>query len=148
MKWKQINWENTAMKLAGTLVGVAVGGATKKALNESKAVEGLAGEGKNYLVPVVLAVGGAVMSASVNNEFLKNAGFGVTAVGGASIVNELAGKEVITLNGVSGVRGIRGIGRIPRRIPNQGVSRGVGNPSYNAGMGTFNAGMGSFVGCF
>lgn len=140
------------MKLAGTLVGVAVGGATKKALNESKAVEGLAGEGKNYLVPVVLAVGGAVMSASVNNEFLKNAGFGVTAVGGASIVNELAGKEVITLNGVSGVSGVRGLGRglgrMVRRIPAQGVSRGVGNPAYDAGMGNFDAGMGSIVGCF
>lgn len=135
MKFKSVNWKNTAMKLAGTLVGVAVGGAVKKTLNESNAVEGLAGETKNYLIPAVLAVGGAVLSASVNDDFVKNAGFGVTAVGGASMVNELAGKEVITLNGL---KGVRGVGRLPRRYPSQIAMRstaGVGKTSYEEGMG-------------
>lgn len=141
MKIKSVNWKNTAMKLAGVFAGVVAGGACKKALNESNAVEGLAGDAKNYLVPAVLAVGGAVLSASVNDDFIKNAGFGITAVGGASIVNEAMGKEVITLNGV------RGLGRMPRRIPAQGVVRGVrgmGIASLEAGM----SGTGLVDGCF
>ena len=128
MKFKSVNWKNTAMKLAGTLTGVVVGGALKKALNESNAVEGLAGNATKYLVPTLLAAGGAVVSASVNDDFIKNAGFGMTAVGGAGIVNELMGKEVITLNGV------RGLGRMPRRIPSQVATRGIGTLSLEPGM--------------
>lgn len=137
MKFKQVNWKNTALKLAGTLTGVVVGGAVKKALNESNAVDGLAGNTKGYFVPALLAVGGAVVSASVNDDFIKNAGFGMTAVGGAGLVNEVMGKEVITLNGV------RGLGRMPRRIPAQGV-RGMGVTSYESGM----SGMQGVQGCF
>lgn len=137
---KVSNVKSLAMKLAGTFTGVALGGTIKKALNQSTAVEGLAGEAKDYLVPVIIAAGGMVMSASVQDDFLKNAGFGVSAVGGASLVNQAFGKEVITLNGV------RGLGRMPRRIPAQGVARttyGVGRTSYENGM----SGMGNLSGC-
>lgn len=126
MKLKNVNWKDATMKLAGTFVGVVAGGIVKKTLNESNAVDGLAGSAKNYLVPAVMAVGGAVLSASVSDSFVKNVGFGVSAVGGAGLVNEAMGKEVITLNGV------KGVGRIPRRIPSQ--VRGLGITSLEAGM--------------
>lgn len=131
MKLKNVNWKETAMQLAGTFVGIAGASWIKKGLQENETVSGLAGNAKNYLVPGVLTVAGAVMSASVNDKFLKSAGFGMTAVGGASILNEVTGKNIVTISGVNGVGSVR------RAIPSQRrMMRGIGNVTTTyPGMG-------------
>ena len=119
-------------------------------ISENKAIEGLAGESKDYIVPAIISVGGAILSAASNDNFMKSAGFGVTAVGAAKIVNRVAGKTVVSLGSVNSAR------RMPRRIPQRSIS-GLGNTiaPLPAGMGrTFNQqgsalpGMSGQVGCF
>lgn len=146
MKLKKIDIKDTAIKLAGTFIGIAAGSATQKYLSESNTVSGLTGNGtvKNYLVPSVVAVAGTLCSACSNNDFVKSFGFGVTAVGGAQIVNQVAGKELIALakgsnNSLAAIGNsdLGRVNRIPRRIPNRALqpkTNGVGD--LMPGMGT------------
>lgn len=97
MKVANIDIKKTAIGVVGTLIGVAAGSAAKKALTSSQSVEGLAGNAKNYIVPGIIFLGGAVAAGMTNDEFLRPASLGMAAVGGASIANELAGKQLVSL---------------------------------------------------
>lgn len=149
MKFKSVNWKETATQIAGTFAGIVAGSFVDKQISENQAVEGLAGEAKDYLVPGIVAVGGALVSAASDNKLAKSFGFGVTAVGSAKILNRAAGKTVVSLGGVGSVR------RMPRRIPQR--MRGVGEVemkmipgvgrTYNSGFKAM-PGMSGQTGCF
>lgn len=144
MKFRNVNFKETATQIAGTFAGIVAGSFVDKTIDQSKAVEGLAGEAKDYIVPSIVAVGGALLSASCDNKVMKSVGFGVTAVGAAKILNRAVGKTVVSLGSVGSVR------RMPRRIP----QRLKGVETVYAGMGrTFQQdaafpGMSGNVGCF
>lgn len=149
MEFKSINWKDTATQIAGTFCGIVTGSFVDKQISDNETVEGLAGNAKDYIVPSIVAVGGALVSAASDSKVVKSFGFGVTAVGAAKIVNRAAGKTVVSLGSVGSAR------RIPRRIPQRSV-RGVGDVPMKMipGMGrTFQPGqalpgMSGNVGCF
>ena len=130
MELKSVNLKDTGLELAGTFLGIIGGSYIDKAITENKTVEGLAGEAKDYIVPTIVTVGGAILSASVKNKFVKSVGFGVSCAGGAKIVNRASGKQVVSLGSVNNNR----VRRIPQRM------RGIGYiKELPAGMGrTFN----------
>lgn len=128
-KVSNIDLKKTAVSVLGTLVGVAAGSAAKKVLSTSTTVEGLAGNAKNYIIPSILVAGGAVAAGMTNDDFLRTASLGMAAVGGASIANEIAGKQLVSLGSASSM---------PRRIPMQRGTRGVAGPVMLPGMGNAN----------
>lgn len=149
MKFKNINWKDTATQIAGTFAGIVAGSFVDKQISDSNTVEGLAGNAKDYIVPSIVAVGGALVSAASDSKVVKSFGFGVTAVGAAKVVNRAAGKTVVSLGSVGSAR------RMPRRIPQRSL-RGMGDDSMKMipGIGrTFQPasaypGMSGNVGCF
>ncbi len=120
MKFRNVNWKDTATQIAGTFCGIVAGSFVDKTISDSNTVEGLAGDAKDYIVPSIVAVGGALVSAASDSKVVKSFGFGVTAVGAAKVVNRAAGKTIVSLGGVGSVR------RMPRRIPQRSV-RGLGD---------------------
>lgn len=123
MKVANIDIKSTLVGVVGTLAGVAAGSILKKSLTTSPTVEGLAGNGKNYIVPTIILLGGAVVSGMSQDKLINSAALGFSAVGGASIANELAGKQIVSLGRVGSVGTMKRIPRTrPVRIPQQGVS--------------------------
>lgn len=142
---KKVNWKGTALNVAGVITGVVGGSVLKKALKGSQTVQGVAGNASGFLIPTVVSVAGAVLSGMTNDNFLKNASLGVTAVGGAGLINELCGREVVTL-GATDTRAVRSTSVVmPRRLPKQTSVRGIG--STMPGMGSTMPGMGGTFGC-
>lgn len=156
--FRKVDWKETAIQVAGTFLGIAAGGTAQKYLSDSKAISGL-GSGTvvaDYVVPTVILGAGAFCSASAKSSFLKSFGFGVTAVGGAKIVNQVAGKELVSLsaskvseqsntNNLAVVETNLGrlgrTNRIPRRVPsrlwtNTSKTAGVGSAELMPGIGT------------
>lgn len=127
MKVANIDIKDTATRVAGTLAGVAAGSILKKNLTTSQTVEGLAGEAKNYIVPTIMLLGGAVISGMSSNKMINSAALGFSAVGGASMVNELFGKQVVSLGRCGSVGRVNTARRYPA-IPRQSM-KGV-EPLY------------------
>lgn len=154
----RVNWKETGIKMAGTFVGIAAGSAARKYISGSNTVSGLFGgnTAKDYFVPGVLAAVGAVVSATCKDEFIKAVGFGATSANGAAIVNQLVGRELVTLKGLGntmpGMGGMRGIGcngmgvinRIPRRVPQKvsGLDSINAMPGMSGGVSGTLPGMG------
>ncbi len=151
-KFRKVNWKDTAIQVAGTFLGIAAGGTAQKYLSDSKAISGLGDTAVDYLVPSVILGAGAFCSASAKNSFLKSFGFGVTAVGGAKIVNQVAGKELVSLSASKGSEqtnasnlalvetNLGRINRIPRRVPSRLLNQardvnGVGSAELMPGIG-------------
>lgn len=144
---KKVNWKGTVLNVAGVITGVVGGSVLKKALKGSQTVQGVAGSASGFLIPTVVSVAGAVLSGMTNDNFLKNASLGVTAVGGAGLINELCGREVVTLGATGATKPVRSSSVVmPRRIPQQTPIRGIG--STMPGMGNTMPGMGGTFGCF
>ncbi len=153
--FRKVDWKDTAVQIAGTFLGIAAGGTAQKYLSGSKAISGLGSTAvADYLVPTVILGAGAFCSASSKSSFLKSFGFGVTAVGGAKIVNQVAGKELVSLSaskgatsGVAVVESNLGrVNRIPRRVPSRlwastNKTEGVGGAAaLMPGIGTVGVG--------
>lgn len=135
MSVANINLKSTVTSVTGAMVGVAAGSALKKVLTPSSEGEGVSGNAKNYVVPTVILLAGAVASGMTNDKFLGSAALGMAAVGGASIANELTGRQLVTL----------GATNYPRRsfsAPHQRL-RGVGNllPGMSGQNQTMQPGM-------
>lgn len=127
MKVANIDIKSTLVGVVGTLAGVAAGSILKKSLTTSPTVEGLAGNGKNYIVPTIILLGGAVVSGMSQDKLINSAALGFSAVGGASIANELAGKQIVSLGRVGAVGKVSSARKYPA-IPRQSM-RGV-EPIY------------------
>lgn len=127
MKVANIDIKSTLVGVVGTLAGVAAGSILKKSLTTSQTVEGLAGNGKNYIVPTIILLGGAVVSGMSQDKLINSAALGFSAVGGASIANELAGKQIVSLGRVGTVGKVSSARKYPA-IPRQSM-RGV-DPIY------------------
>lgn len=117
--------KTTTTEVVALVAGVAAGSWLKKQFGGAQ----LLGEGSSankYVVPSVLTIAGAVASAMTENEIMRPAALGVAAVGGAGLVNELAGRSVVALGNAGGALPVTS-GRIamPRRIPQQTPVRGV-----------------------
>ena len=127
MKVANIDIKDTLVGVVGTLAGVAAGSILKKSLSTSQTVEGLAGNGKNYIVPTIILLGGAVVSGMSKDKLINSAALGFSAVGGASIANELAGKQIVSLGRVGTVGKVSSARKYPA-IPRQSM-RGI-EPIY------------------
>ena len=147
---KNLNWKKTALNVAGVITGVVGGSILKKALNGNQTIQGVAGNASGFMIPAVVSVAGAVLSGMTDDNFLKNASLGVTAVGGAGFINELCGRDVVTLGATGNVKPVRSSSIVmPRRLPQQtpvNPVKGVG--STMPGMGSTMPGMGGTFGCF
>lgn len=147
---KNLNWKKTALNVAGVITGVVGGSILKNALNGNQTIQGVAGNASGFLIPAVVSVAGAVLSGMTDDNFLKNASLGVTAVGGAGFINELCGRNVVTLGATGNVKSVRSSSIVmPRRLPQQtpvNPVKGVG--STMPGMGSTMPGMGGTFGCF
>ena len=147
---KNLNWKKTALNVAGVITGVVGGSILKNALNGNQTIQGVAGNASGFLIPAVVSVAGAVLSGMTDDNFLKNASLGVTAVGGAGFINELCGRNVVTLGATGNVKSVRSSSIVmPRRLPKQtpvNPVKGVG--STMPGMGSTMPGMGGTFGCF
>lgn len=121
---RKAEWKDTALSAAGVITGVAVSGFIKKSLTK-ETLEGLGlnGEVSNYVVPGVLTAIGIAGAGFVSDKFTRSAALGITAVGGAGLLNELAGKEVVSLGNAEQVA-IPGIGSNRKAIP------GIGRTPY------------------
>lgn len=106
MKISSIKLKETAETVAGIIVGVAAGSQAKKALSKAASSQLEGDSAKNYIIPGVLAVGGIVAHAFSEHKFLKAASLGLTAVGGAGLVNEVTGKQVVALGDVDDSNGV------------------------------------------
>lgn len=150
--------KETATDVISLVAGVAVGSWLKKQFGGTQLLEGAA---NNYIVPTALVAAGAVASSMTNNEWLKPMSLGIAAVGGAGLVNELAGRSVVALGNAPSMPVTSGRVLMPRRIPTQTAVRGVSKGGQAVlpgigmagaelpGMGAELPGMGKCVnGCF
>ena len=152
MKLKNVDFKDLGVRIAGTFVGIAAGSLAKDAISSNSTVEGLAGEATGYLAPALVSLAGAVVSAAMDDKFMKSAGFGITASGAATIVNKIAGKSVVSLSGTGKVGKVGNVGKIgatrmPRRVPAR--INGVG--SIMPGVGrteTIQSQLPGMAGCF
>ena len=86
MKVANIDIKSTLVGVVGTLAGVAAGSILKRTLTTSPTVEGLAGNGKNYIVPTIILLGGAVVSGMSQDKLINSAALGFSAVGPGHLV--------------------------------------------------------------
>lgn len=100
----KVNWAAMATKIACTLAGVAAGSYASGLIGKKDEVSGtdllgLDGDTSNYVAPLVTAAAGGVLYASTRDENIRNVAVGIMAAGGAKVVNKLAGKSLVSLNG-------------------------------------------------
>ena len=148
-------WKETGMSALAVIGGVMVGTALKKALAKTtESVEGLAGQVSNYVVPAILTVGGVAANGMTKNPILKNVALGVTAVGGAGVINEAMGRSVVALGNTGVVVGRRPLGlptdsgaiTIPRQIPAKTIEPVFNSVNgVNGAKGDLVPGMGTTI---
>lgn len=150
------NYKEAGVNTAGVMLGViATSYLTKKT---QEAVSGLFGEDqetaekvtKNYVVPGVAMLAGALASTFCDNSFVKSVGYGVATVGGVKMVNEVAGEQIVGLgNPETQALPIQSSAIALPRLPEQTRISVNGAESTDAGMGSIaDEGMGiAGIGC-
>jgi hypothetical protein len=104
VRGKRVDLGGTFAKVGGVLLGCAVGTFVANTIGKKDAVSGvdllgLDGETSGYVTPFVTLAGGLAVSHLASSETLKNIGLGIMAVGGAKLVNNVAGKSLVSLSG-------------------------------------------------
>lgn len=141
-----------AMKVSAIALGAFVGAQAKAMLAKKDAVSGtdllgLGGTASSYLVPGLIVAAGAIGSKMMSNPFMKDMCVGISVSGGVSLINTVAGKNVISLNGTDeatpslmlpGINGaVNEDGDEVVYIPTNAPANGVELPDENEAATTF-----------
>ncbi len=126
-------------RAAGFLVGMLVGTQVLKAIDRRSGgmagVMGLDGESRRMLAPSVTAVIGLGISAMSKDANLRNVGYGVASTGGAVMVQEATGMQLLPATSAmmpaspGTPRYVQGVGYAMDELPEPTVS-GLGEPTY------------------
>lgn len=97
-------WAQTALLTGEVLVGIAAGSAIANAISKKDAVSGvdllgLDGDTSGFVSPVLTAAIGAAAIQFGKSDTLRNIGMGCMIAGSTKLVNKIAGKSLISLNG-------------------------------------------------
>lgn len=104
-------------KIGATVLGLAAGTVinnflSKKDVNGSD-IMGLSGDTSGYIAPAIVAAAGVFgVSFAKRNDFIKQACIGLAAAGGASLVNKVTNRTIVSLSGDDTVAPIPGVGAI------------------------------------
>ena len=98
------DWSGIAMRTGEVLLGIAAGSVIAKTIGNRDNVSGvdllgLDGDTSGYVTPLITAAVGAAAIQFGKSDILRNIGMGCAIAGGVKLVNKVAGKSLISLNG-------------------------------------------------